>query len=208
LVRAANDDGRVGPPSTKLIDDNQNNETEKMTPETKTYERATNSPRVFRRVFDLYDAIVSLHFARWAPIPLRLIVGYGFAEHGFAKLLRGADNFTGLLHAMGTPFPHLLAWTTIITEILGGVCVLLGAIVPLVSIPMVIILLVAVVTVHIQYGFSSIKLQEITPTGAHFGQPGYETDLLYLAGIIALIIGGSGPLSVDGWLSSGLRRRN
>jgi uncharacterized membrane protein YphA (DoxX/SURF4 family) len=34
--------------------------------------------------------------ARHVPLPLRLIMGYGFAEHGFAKLLRGSDNFAGL----------------------------------------------------------------------------------------------------------------
>jgi putative oxidoreductase len=90
-----------------------------------------------------------------------------------------------------------LAWITISTEILGGACVLLGAPVPLASIPMEIVLLVAIFTVHLQYGFSSIKLDAITPAGAHFGQPGYETDLLYLACIAALVIGGSGPLSVD-----------
>jgi len=87
-----------------------------------------------------------------------------------------------------------------LTEIVGGACILLGAFVPLVSIPMAVVLLVAIFTVHLQYGFSSIKLQEITPSGAHFGQPGYETDLLYLACIAALVIGGSGPLSIDGWL--------
>jgi len=27
--------------------------------------------------------------AGWVPIPLRLIVGYGFIEHGFAKMSRG-----------------------------------------------------------------------------------------------------------------------
>jgi putative oxidoreductase len=179
-----------------------------MPPALKTHESSQKSGRGVRQAFDLYGAIFSANLAHWAPVPLRLIVGYGFAEHGFAKLMRGSDNFAGLLHAMGMPFPHVLAWITIITEILGGICVLLGAIVPLVSIPMAIVLLVAVFTVHIQYGFSSIKLQEITPTGAHFGQPGYETDLLYLAGIAALVIGGSGPLSIDGWLSSRLRRRN
>jgi putative oxidoreductase len=31
--------------------------------------------------------------ARWAHIPLRLIVVYGFMEHGFAKLSRGSDAF-------------------------------------------------------------------------------------------------------------------
>ena len=96
--------------------------------------------------------------------------------------------------------PSLSAWITILTEIVGGIFVLAGALVPLVSIPMMIVLLVAIFTVHLQYGFSSIKLEEITANGAHFGQPGYETDLLYLACILALVIGGSGPLAVDGWL--------
>jgi putative oxidoreductase len=78
--------------------------------------------------------------------------------------------------------------------------VIVGALVPLVSIPMAIVLLVAIFTVHLPYGFSSIKLQEITPNGARFGQPGYEIDLLYLACLVALVVGGSGPLAVDGWL--------
>jgi putative oxidoreductase len=136
--------------------------------------------------------------APWAPLPLRLIVGYGFAAHGFAKLMRGPDNFIGILHAMGLPMPEVLGWLTIVTEIVGGICVLLGALVPLVSIPMAIVLLVAIVTVHLPNGFSSIKLQSIAPDGsAHFGQPGYETDLLYLAGLAALVLGGSGRFAVD-----------
>ena len=38
--------------------------------------------------------------ARWAPIPLRLIVGFGFMEHGL-KLARGPDAFAAILHAIG-----------------------------------------------------------------------------------------------------------
>jgi putative oxidoreductase len=152
------------------------------------------------RIFALFQSFTNLSAAKWAPLPLRLIVGYGFAEHGFAKLLRGPENFTGLLHALGTPEPAFFAWLTIITEIVGGFCVLLGALVPLASIPMAIVLLVAIFTVHLPNGFSSIKLQSITATGAHFGQPGYETDLLYLACLVALVLGGSGPFAVDNWL--------
>jgi putative oxidoreductase len=133
----------------------------------------------------------------WIPIPLRMIVGYGFMEHGFAKLGRGVDGFAVILHAIGTPFPLEMAWATVLVEIFGGLAVLLGAFVALASIPMAVVLLVAIFTVHLPYGFSSIKLQAITPQGAHFGQPGYECDLLYLAGLAALAIGGAGPFSLD-----------
>jgi putative oxidoreductase len=42
------------------------------------------------------------------------------------------------------------------------------------------VLLVATFTVHLAYGFSSIKLLAVTPTGAQFGPPGYEVDLFEL----------------------------
>ena len=51
--------------------------------------------------------------------------------------------------------------------------------------------MVATLTVHLQYGFSSIKLLAATSAGAQFGPPGYETDLLYLACLAALVLGGS-----------------
>lgn len=138
----------------------------------------------------------SLRQAWWA-LPLRLIVGYGFMEHGYAKLARGPEIFAGIVHALHMPAAPLLAWATILTELIGGFAVLVGTLVPLVSIPMTIVLLVAIVTVHLPNGFSSIKLLAVTPAGAHFGQPGYETDLLYLACLAALVLGGSGPFALD-----------
>ena len=134
----------------------------------------------------------------WAPIPLRLIVGYGFMQHGFAKLAKGADALAVILHAMGVPAPDVMAWVTIATEIVGGLAILLGAFVALASIPMAAILLTAIFTVHLRYGFSSIKLLAVTAAGAQFGPPGYECDLLYLACLAALVLGGPGPWSVDG----------
>ena len=63
--------------------------------------------------------------AVWAAIPLRLIVGYGFMEHGLAKLSKGPENFAAILCTMGVPAPHLMAWLTILTELIGGLAVLL-----------------------------------------------------------------------------------
>jgi len=138
--------------------------------------------------------------ARWAPIPLRLIVGYGFMEHGFAKLSKGPEAFAGILHAIGVPAPHIMAWLTILTELIGGLAVLLGAFVPLVSLPMAVLLFVAIFSVHLPYGFSSIKLMGVTAGRAQFGPPGYECNLLYLACLAALVFGGSGPMGIDDYL--------
>ena len=101
--------------------------------------------------------------ARWAPIPLRLIVGYGFMAHGYAKLMKDPDVFVGILHAIGVPAPHVMAWLTILVELLGGLAILLGAFVPLVSLPMVAVLLVAIFTVHLPYCFNSGLISQYTP---------------------------------------------
>src|SRR5215469_6700720 len=146
--------------------------------------------------------------AVWAPIPLRLIVGFGFMEHGFAKLTRGPEAFAAILQTMGTPAPHLLAWLTILVELVGGLAVLLGALVPLVSVPMAVVLFVAMLTVHLPYGFSSIKLLAVISGRAQFGPPGYELDLIYLACLAALVLGGSGPMAIDHYLGKKWRRRS
>ena len=140
--------------------------------------------------------------ARWAPIPLRLIVGFGFMQHGFAKMSRGPDAFAAILHALGVPAPHLMAWVSILTELLGGLAILVGAFVTLASIPMAILLLVAVFTVHLPYGFSSIKLIAVTASGPQFGPVGYEVNLLYLACLAGLVLGGAGPFAFDAYLQT------
>ena len=145
----------------------------------------------------IYARLVRVPGDGWWALPLRLIVGFGFMEHGYAKLARGADSFIGILEALHMPAAPFLAWATILTELIGGFCVLVGAFLPLASLPMAAVLIVAIVTVHLPNGFSSIKLEAITPQGPHFGQPGYETDLLYLAALAALVLGGASPFSID-----------
>ena len=75
------------------------------------------------------------------------------------------------------------------------------------SVPLGAILLVAAITVHLPYGFSSIKLRAVTAAGPQFGPPGYEVDLLYLAGLATLVLGCPGPLTVDQLLKANHRRR-
>lgn len=135
--------------------------------------------------------------ARWAALPMRLVVGYGFMEHGFAKLSRGPDGFAGILQQLGVPLPHIAAWLTIGTELVGGLALFLGAFVLWASIPAAFVLLAAMMKVHLTYGFSSVKLLSVSASGARFGPVGYELDLLYFAALLMLAFQGPGPLSID-----------
>jgi putative oxidoreductase len=141
---------------------------------------------------------------RWGALPLRLIVGYGFMAHGFAKLVNGPERFIGILDALGVPAPYVLGWATIGVELVGGLAVLAGAFLPVVSVPLATVLVAAALTVHLPYGFSSIKLQGVSAAGARFGPPGYEVDLLYLACLATLTLTGAGPFTVAALLA---RRR-
>jgi putative oxidoreductase len=140
--------------------------------------------------------------AVWAPVPLRLAVGYGFMAHGYAKFSRGPEKFAAVLHTLGVPEPLLAAWAATLTELIGGAAVIVGALIPWVSIPMAVVLLTALVTVHLPYGFFSVKFAEVTEAGIKFGSVGYEILLIYLAGLVALVLGGPGALSLEQWLDS------
>ena len=147
-------------------------------------------------------AIDIRELSRWAPLPLRLIVACGFTAHGYAKLSRGPETFAAVLHTLGIPMPLLLAWLTTLVELIGGFAVLIGAFVAIVSLPMAVVLLTALFTIHLPYGFFSVKFVEVTASGTKFGPVGYEIILLYLASLTALVLGGAGPLSIDQWRSN------
>ena len=136
----------------------------------------------------------------WALLPLRLVIGFGFAAHGYAKLSRGPEQFASILTSIGVPLPHLMAWVTSLLEFAGGVSLMAGAFVLPLSFPLAAVMLTALFSVHLQYGFSSVRLKAVTAAGAQFGPIGYEMNLLYIAGLLTLALGGAGQLSIDRWL--------
>lgn len=144
---------------------------------------------------------------RWALLPLRLVVGFGFAAHGYAKLSHGLAGFTAVVAAMGIPAPGAMAWATALIELLSGILMMVGAFVAPLTLPMVAIMLTALFGVHLQYGFSSIKLVSISATGAVFGPPGIEVNLLYLAALATLAGARPSAWSVDRWLAPRLAAR-
>jgi putative oxidoreductase len=140
--------------------------------------------------------------SRWAMLPLRLIVGYGFLAHGLAKWSRGPEKFAKLLHLIGTPDPVVMAWLVTGLEIFGGIAILLGAFVVVATIPLIGSMIVAMSTIHVHYGFSSVNTIGLTAAGPVFGPPGYEINLLYICALLALALTGPGAFSLDAWRRS------
>ena len=138
-------------------------------------------------------------YDQYAPLLLRLIIGYGFMAHGWAKLSRGPLGFEKLLTQIGVPFPHFNSWLVPLVEFFCGLAIFLGLFTSIVAVPLILTMLVAMFTIHINYGFSSIKTIGLTPHGPLFGPPGFEVNLLYIAGLASLTLTGAGTLSVD-WL--------
>ena len=145
--------------------------------------------------------------SKWAPLPLRLIIGFGFVYHGFPKLFSagGHEMFLGMLQNIGVPAAGMMAWAVGAVELLGGIALIVGAFGSIASALLIINMLVAMFTVHLPNGFNFIHITGMTDTGPVFGMPGYEVSLLYLAGLLALFLRGPSHLSVDEALA---KRRN
>ncbi|MBB4801712.1 DoxX family protein [Flavobacterium aquidurense] len=143
-----------------------------------------------------------------APLFLRVAIGIGFIVHGWAKISRGTGGFEKLLTLVGVPFAHLNAQFVPYLELLGGIAVLIGLYTRFISIPLLITMLVAMFTIHINYGFSSVNTIGLTEMGPKFGPPGYEINVIYIAGLLSLILTGGGQYSVDNFISNSKKKLN
>ena len=137
--------------------------------------------------------------AQWTFCVLRMVIGIGFMAHGWAKLSRGTAGFEKLLVQTRVPLAHFMSWLVPLTELLGGLALILGFFVTLTTIPLMATMLVAMFTVQINYGFSAVKTIGLTPAGPIFGPPGYEINLVYLAGLLVLLVNGGGCYALDHW---------
>ena len=123
-----------------------------------------------------YLKSVSLLFAR-------LLVAYGFYEPAMMKW-NDINSVAQWFGSMGIPFPTLNAYMAASTEVAGVVLLTLGLFTRLISIPLIIIMIVAIVTVHINNGFSA-------------GDNGFEIPLYYMSFLLIFFSHGAGKFSLD-----------
>ena len=113
----------------------------------------------------------------------RLAVAYGFYEPAMMKwndIHATAEWFA----SMNYPLPLLNAYAAATTEITGVVLLTLGLFTRLVSIPLIIVMIVAITTVHLPHGFSA-------------GDNGFEIPLYYMIFLLIFLSHGAGRFSLD-----------
>ena len=143
-----------------------------------------------------------------AALPIRLIFGFSFIFYGFPKLFDAQTHsfITGMLTQIGVPAPDLMTYVVGPVELLGGLALIAGAFVPYASVALIPVMLVALFKVHLAQGYSFMHIIGMTESGPQFGVPGYEVNLVYIAGLLTLIIIGTGKYSIDELIASKLSR--
>ena len=123
-------------------------------------------------------------FSPYAAVVLRLGVGVVFLHHGWWKL----HNFaavTGMVHEIGFPFATVFAAILTGVETLGAVCVILGVLTRVWALMMAVNMVVAILAVLLPHGQAP------------------ELEGMLLAGSLALVVLGDGPVSIGLTLKKG-----
>lgn len=124
----------------------------------------------------------------WAMAPLRVALGIIFVHAGYGKFRRGVGGFGSWLGELGVPLPRLAGPTVATLELAGGLALILGLFASWVAIPLAVSMVVATWVNARKLGL---------PFAGNEDAQGYELDILMVAALVALMIGGAGPLSVD-----------
>ena len=137
---------------------------------------------------------------------LRLILAYTFFAPAMLKW-KDIDSVAQWFGYMGIPFPTLNAYMAASTEMAGVVLLTLGLLTRFISIPLIVIMFVAIATVHGQNGFAFVN-EAISFTNPYVNgelvhgtliqlQNGYELVVYYILMLLVLFGNGAGKFSLD-----------
>ena len=134
--------------------------------------------KLFEIINNTLDSMQSL-----ALLCIRFILAYGFYEPAMNKL-SDINSIAIWFGNLGIPFPTLNAYMATGTELFGVILLTLGLFTRYISIPLIIVMIVAICTVHLPHGFSA-------------GDNGFEIPLYYMLMLFILVTHGGGKYSLD-----------
>ncbi len=145
-----------------------------------------------KKLLSIFDT-VSNSLKSVPPLLFRLVLAYGFYS---PAMMKWADiqSISGWFESMNYPFPVLNAYLAATIELAGVVLLALGLGTRIIAIPLIIVMLVAIFTVHIGNGFDA-------------GDNGYEIPLYYILMLFYLFVNGPGKWSIDGLIKQQITKK-
>jgi len=113
----------------------------------------------------------------------RFAVAYGFYDPAMQKW-SDIGAIATWFGSMGIPFPTLNAYMAASTELLGVILLTLGLFTRIISLPLMVVMVVAITTVHLTHDFSA-------------GDNGFEIPLYYMLFLAIFSSHGAGKFSLD-----------
>ncbi|WP_207844587.1 DoxX family protein [Williamsia soli] len=130
----------------------------------------------------------------FASLVARVILGVIFIFHGWQKLhTNGIGATEAYFKMLDIPLPKAAAWYSALVEFGGGILLILGVLMPLVSLLLIADMIGAIFYAHIDNGFWN-------------ADGGFELPLALIAGLVAVGLAETGRTGADGYLLN--RRRN
>jgi uncharacterized membrane protein YphA (DoxX/SURF4 family) len=125
-------------------------------------------------------------YSSFAPLVLRVALGFLFLWHGLDKFDAGISMVEGAFTEWGVPAPAITAPLTAVLEVVAGVALILGLATRLAAMLLGIVMVGAIFFVKGDLGLiSSVPM------------PGAELDVALLAGLVSLVLTGPGALALD-----------
>ena len=145
--------------------------------------------QIINRIRGLLD-----FFKCFPPLLARVTVGWVFVESGWGKL-HHLDKVTGFFTDLGLPVPAFQAHLVATTEFAGGLMLLAGLLTRIASVPLTVIMYVAIATAKKDdlHGFSDLI--------------GFS-EYLYMVLLVWLIFNGPGIVALDYFIGRKLKRRD
>lgn len=137
---------------------------------------------MIKQIDEIYENITN-KFQDIGLLVARFLLAYGFLNPALNKW-KSIEDVSSWFEGLGIPFPLLNTYLAATTELLGVALLALGLFTRYISLPLIVIMLVAIFTVHLPNGFSA-------------GDNGYEIPLYYMSFLFIFLTHGAGKISLD-----------
>ena len=126
-------------------------------------------------------------FAPVTELLIRLIAGGSLAIHGWQILFGNLAGAARFFETVGFQNGVFWAWVVGILEFVCGICLALGLLTRLVAVPIIVFLITAIVTYHLENGYN-------------WESRGIEFPLFWAIVVFHFLIRGGGAWSLDRWI--------